>query len=128
MNFLFSDDTFDKFLEEENSVLVMFYAPWCGHCKQMKPKFVSAAAKMKNLENVGKLAAVDCTKEPKIGSRFGVKGYPTVKYFKDGQEAFDAGHAREEEAIINFMKVKNHLNKDKAHFIQTKLNSNWYEG
>ena len=89
----------------------MFYAPWCGHCKQMKPKFVSAAAKMKDLENVGKLAAVDCTKEPKIGSRFGVKGYPTVKYFKDGQEAFDAGHAREEEAIINFMKVKNNFTK-----------------
>ena len=89
----------------------MFYAPWCGHCKQMKPKFVSAAAKMKNLENVGKLAAVDCTKETKIGSRFGVKGYPTVKYFKDGQEAFDAGHAREEEAIINFMKVKYNFTK-----------------
>ena len=119
MNFLFSDDTFDKFLEEESSVLVMFYAPWCGHCKQMKPKFVSAAAKMKNLENVGKLAAVDCTKEQKIGSRFGVKGYPTVKYFKDGQEAFDAGHAREEEAIINFMKVNNNFIK----VIQTKTNS-----
>ena len=119
MNFLFSDDTFDKFLEEESSVLVMFYAPWCGHCKQMKPKFVSAAAKMKNLENVGKLAAVDCTKEQKIGSRFGVKGYPTVKYFKDGQEAFDAGHAREEEAIINFMKVNNDLIKVN----QTKTNS-----
>ena len=119
MNFLFSDDTFDKFLEEESSVLVMFYAPWCGHCKQMKPKFVSAAAKMKNLENVGKLAAVDCTKEQKIGSRFGVKGYPTVKYFKDGQEAFDAGHAREEEAIINFMKVNNNFIK----VIHTKTNS-----
>ena len=83
----------------------MFYAPWCGHCKQMKPKFVSAAAKLKSSQINGKLAAVDCTKESKIASRFGVKGYPTVKYFKDGQEAFDAGHAREEEAIINFMKV-----------------------
>jgi len=99
-----TDDTFDTFLEEENSVLVMFYAPWCGHCKQMKPKFVSAAAKLKDSQISGKLAAVDCTKESKIASRFGVKGYPTVKYFKDGQEAFDAGHAREEDAIIKFMK------------------------
>ncbi len=70
----------------------------------MKPKFTAAAAKMKESNVDGKLAAVDCTKETKIAARFGVKGYPTVKYFKDGQEAFDAGHAREEAAIIDFMK------------------------
>ena len=99
-----TDSNFDEFLESNPSVLVMFYAPWCGHCKQMKPKFVSAAEKLKDLNIGGKLAAVDCTKETKLGTRFGVKGYPTVKYFKDGQEAFDAGHAREEEAILNFMK------------------------
>ena len=98
-----TDDTFDAFMEKENSVMVMFYAPWCGHCKQMKPKFTSAASKMKELDINGKLAAVDCTKESKLASRFGVKGYPTVKYFKDGQEAFDAGHAREEKAILDFM-------------------------
>ena len=36
--------------------------------------------------------------------RFGVKGYPTVKYFKNGELAFDAGHARDEKAIVEFMK------------------------
>ena len=68
------DDTFEEFLQNHNSVLVMFYAPWCGHCKAMKPKLVSAAAKLKDMNIEGKLAAVDCTKETSLASKFGVKG------------------------------------------------------
>lgn len=33
-----------------------------------------------------------------------MKGYPTVKYFKDGEFAFDVGNARDEDSIISFMK------------------------
>ena len=47
---------------------------------------------------------MDCTKETKLSSRFSVSGYPTLKYFKDGEEAFDAGHARDEKSILDFMK------------------------
>ena len=39
-----------------------------------------------------------------FGFRFAVKGYPTVKYFKNGELAFDAGHARDENSIVDFMK------------------------
>lgn len=59
---------------------------------------------MQIVQIVGVLAAVDATKEPALGKRFEVQGYPTVKYFKDGELAFDAGNVRDEEAIVNFMK------------------------
>ncbi|ODM91354.1 Protein disulfide-isomerase A5 [Orchesella cincta] len=97
-------DTFDTTLQENPSVLVMFYAPWCGHCKRMKPTYVTAAAKLKEEKITGILAAVDATKDNALAKRFDVQGYPTVKYFKDGELAFDAGNIRDEEAIINFMK------------------------
>ena len=99
-----TDDSFDEFLAEEESVLVMFYAPWCGHCKRMKPEFVKAAESMETMNIPGKLAAVDATKESKLGKRFEVKGYPTIKYFKKGEFAFDGGNARKEKEIVDFMK------------------------
>ncbi|XP_015771898.1 PREDICTED: LOW QUALITY PROTEIN: protein disulfide-isomerase A5-like [Acropora digitifera] len=84
-----SDSTFDDFVISNPSVLVMFYAPWCGHCKAMKPAYTEAAQTMKEQQIPGVLAAVDATKEQEIGKRYKIEGFPTVKYFKDGEVAFD---------------------------------------
>ncbi|XP_077996871.1 protein disulfide-isomerase A5-like [Glandiceps talaboti] len=98
-----SDDTFDDYIQTHSSVLVMFYAPWCGHCKKMKPEFDAAAAQMLDEEIQGSLAALDATKEREIGKRFDVKGYPTVKYFKDGEFAWDF-NGRLQDNIVEHMK------------------------
>lgn len=50
-------DNFEAVLRDEASALVMFYAPWCGHCKRMKPEYEKAAVKMKALEVCNKREA-----------------------------------------------------------------------
>ncbi|XP_049886276.1 protein disulfide-isomerase A5 [Pectinophora gossypiella] len=99
-----NSENFDNVLLKAEHALVVFYAPWCGHCKRIKPEFEKAATKIKSEKINGLLAAVDATKEPALASQFGVKGYPTLKYFNKGEFKYDAGHVRQEDQIINFIK------------------------
>jgi len=97
------DSNFESFMAENPSVLVMFYAPWCGHCKAMKPDYSEAAKELKALGLPGKIAALDATKQKNISSTYEVSGYPTIKYFKDGAFAFEKS-ARTKDEILEFMK------------------------
>jgi len=62
-----------------------FYAPWCGHCKNLKPAYEKAA---KSLAGLAKVAAVNCDEEenkPFCGS-MGVQGFPTLKIVRPGKK------------------------------------------
>ena len=97
-------ENFEVFVKSNPSVLVAFYAPWCGHCKAMKPDY-NKAAKIMEQENIqGKLAAVDATAEKELASMFEVKGFPTIKYFQNGDLLYDYGYPRSTEAFVDFMK------------------------
>ncbi|KAF2281352.1 protein disulfide-isomerase MPD1 precursor [Westerdykella ornata] len=70
---------YDRVIAKSNyTSIVEFYAPWCGHCQNLKPAYESAA---KSLAGVAKVAAVNCNDElnkPFCG-KMGVKGFPTLK-------------------------------------------------
>ena len=50
-----------------------------------------------------KLAVVDCIINQQLRKRFHVNGFPSIKYFSNGEMAFDAAHVREEDSILQFM-------------------------
>eukprot|EP00754_Rhynchopus_humris_P020574 Rhum_TRINITY_DN14705_c32_g1::Rhum_TRINITY_DN14705_c32_g1_i1::g.112370::m.112370/K09584/PDIA6, TXNDC7; protein disulfide-isomerase A6 len=68
--------------------LVEFYAPWCGHCKNLAPEWEAAA---KDLQGSGaSLGAVDATVHQQIAGEHKVQGYPTIKVFSpQGTEEYN---------------------------------------
>lgn len=89
-------DTFEDFMKEHNLVLAEFFAPWCGHCKALAPKYEEAATELKS-KNIP-LVKVDCTEEEELCRDYQIEGYPTLKIFRGPDSVKPYLGARQSEA------------------------------
>lgn len=94
---------FDTTIQNEDLILVEFYAPWCGHCKQLAPEYERAAKQLLTLPKPIKLAKIDATVEKGLAEKFSVSGYPTLLLFRRGKQYKYTG-PREEAGIVSYMK------------------------
>ncbi|XP_058443464.1 thioredoxin domain-containing protein 5 homolog [Malaya genurostris] len=96
----------------ENNYFVMFFAPWCGHCKKLAPTW-SKLAESKTLQV--KIGRVDCTTDGDLCSEQDVTGYPTLKFFKadsPSESSVKYRGARDLDAFTAFLREQLGLQND----------------
>eukprot|EP00606_Chrysophyceae_sp_TOSAG23-5_P001313 GSChrysophyteH2.ASY1.ANO1.1431.1 assembled CDS len=99
-------ESFAEVVDGSSNVLVEFYAPWCGHCKNLAPEW-DIAGKAFYPEDDIVIAAFDATTSDTIAQNFGVQGYPTIKYFpKGGAEPEDYQGGRTADDIVGWVNDK----------------------
>ncbi|PVF99148.1 thioredoxin-domain-containing protein [Serendipita vermifera] len=75
-------DTFQNKVASEPT-FVKFFAPWCGHCQKLAPKWEELALTLKGIVNV---AEVNCDQFGSVCSNVGIEGYPTLVFYLNGKK------------------------------------------
>ncbi|MCJ1478802.1 hypothetical protein MMC13_007486 [Lambiella insularis] len=108
-------DNFDKVvLQSGKPALVEFFAPWCGHCKNLAPVYEELATNFASAGAKVSIAKVDADEHKSLGKRYGVQGFPTLKWFdgkNDKPEDYSGG--RDLDSLTKWISDKTGL-KSKA--------------
>lgn len=105
----------DVVLKSGKPTLVEFFAPWCGHCKNLAPVWEELALTFEKNKDQIQIAKVDADAEKSLGKRFGVQGFPTLKYFDGKSETpEDYKSGRDLESLTDFIVKKTGIKPKKA--------------
>lgn len=82
---------------------LLFCLLGCGHCKSLAPEYAAAATALLEHDPPIYLGKLDATVHGEVSSKFDVRGYPTLKIFRNGKVS-DYNGPRKTDGIISYMK------------------------
>ncbi|MGN1442308.1 MAG: thioredoxin [Acutalibacteraceae bacterium] len=93
-------DNFESVKQSEKTVLLDFYADWCGPCRMVSP-LVDEIAEEYSEYLVGK---INVDEEGELAAAFGVTSIPTLVVMKDGKVVNQSAGARPKNQILDMLK------------------------
>ncbi|KAJ8493461.1 hypothetical protein OPV22_015182 [Ensete ventricosum] len=97
---------FSETVSKHDFIVVEFYAPWCGHCKKLAPEYEKAASVLSENDPPIALAKIDCNEDvnKEIASKYEIRGFPTLKIFRNGGEDIQEYKGpREADGIVEYL-------------------------
>lgn len=91
---------FSELINNEQPVLVDFFAEWCGPCKMMAPVLKQVKDALGNRVSIIK---IDVDKNQALAAKYQVKGVPTLLLFKEGKQVWRQSGVVQKNEIINII-------------------------
>ncbi|MBR3844736.1 MAG: thioredoxin [Clostridia bacterium] len=89
-------ENFEEILNTEKTVLLDFFATWCGPCRMVGPILEEIAGEYPQYE----IVKIDVDEQPELASRFGVMSIPTMVVMKNGEILSQSAGARPKAQIL----------------------------
>ena len=87
----------------KGGAVVKYWADWCGHCKELNPKWDIMTNHLKSAPGSGLVASVPEAMMSKVNCDSDVMGYPTIRYLVGGRKRKDYSGPREVENLEKFV-------------------------